>query len=112
MMLSSSQLMVCSALLAAAATWGLARLAPRLGWVDAGDGGRKQQRVPLATVGGAAIGLALAQYRDRLARVYAADLMGAGLGSLGVVLLLFVLFPMPALQLLSAMGVVAALVAV
>ena len=59
-----------------------------------------------------AIGLALAQYRDRLARVYAADLMGAGLGSLGVVLLLFVLFPMPALQLLSAMGVVAALVAV
>ena len=58
-----------------------------------------------------AIGLALAQYRDRLARVYAADLMGAGLGSLGVVLLLFVLFPMPALQLLSATGVVAALVA-
>jgi spermidine synthase len=59
-----------------------------------------------------AIGLALAQYRGRLARVYAADLMGAGLGSLAVVLLLFALFPMPALRLLSAMGSAAALVAV
>ncbi len=43
-------------------TWFLARLAPRLGWVDCADGGRKQQRVPLPLVGGAAlaVGLALA----------------------------------------------------
>jgi UDP-GlcNAc:undecaprenyl-phosphate GlcNAc-1-phosphate transferase len=47
---------------ACAATWCLARLAPRLGWVDQGDGGRKLQREPLPLVGGAAVafGLALA----------------------------------------------------
>jgi UDP-GlcNAc:undecaprenyl-phosphate GlcNAc-1-phosphate transferase len=42
-----------------ALTWLLARLAPRLGWVDAGDGGRKTQREPLPLVGGPAIALGL-----------------------------------------------------
>jgi UDP-GlcNAc:undecaprenyl-phosphate GlcNAc-1-phosphate transferase len=42
------------------ATWLLARLAPRLGWVDCADGGRKQQRVPLPLVGGAALAVGLA----------------------------------------------------
>jgi UDP-GlcNAc:undecaprenyl-phosphate/decaprenyl-phosphate GlcNAc-1-phosphate transferase len=41
-------------------TWFLARLAPRLGWVDRGDGGRKQQREPLPLVGGAALAVGLA----------------------------------------------------
>ncbi len=48
----------CVAALACAATWALARLAPRLGWSDAGDGGRKTQRAPLWPVGGAAVALA------------------------------------------------------
>lgn len=42
------------------ACWLLARAAPRLGWVDAGDGGRKTQPVPLPWVGGMGIGIALA----------------------------------------------------
>jgi UDP-GlcNAc:undecaprenyl-phosphate GlcNAc-1-phosphate transferase len=43
------------AVLAFAATWVLARAAPRLGWSDPGDGARKPQRAPLAPVGGAAL---------------------------------------------------------
>lgn len=39
------------------ATFALARLAPRMAWRDAGDGGRKTQRAPLAPVGGVAIAL-------------------------------------------------------
>jgi len=58
-----------------------------------------------------AIGLALANARDQLPRIYAADLVGAGVGSLAIIVLLFMLFPLSALQWLSAMGIVAALVA-
>jgi len=43
-----------------AATWLLARLAPQVGWIDAGDGARKLQRDPLPLVGGVAIALGLA----------------------------------------------------
>jgi UDP-GlcNAc:undecaprenyl-phosphate/decaprenyl-phosphate GlcNAc-1-phosphate transferase len=39
--------------------WLLARLAPRLGWVDCADGGRKQQREPLPLVGGASLAVGL-----------------------------------------------------
>jgi UDP-N-acetylmuramyl pentapeptide phosphotransferase/UDP-N-acetylglucosamine-1-phosphate transferase len=49
-------------LASAAATWILARLAPRLGWTDAPRGaeaGRKRQLRPVPAVGGAAILLAL-----------------------------------------------------
>ena len=59
-----------------------------------------------------AIGLALINYRDRLSRIYAADLLGAGLGSIGILLLLFVVMPMQALTVLGLLGIGAALVAV
>ena len=59
-----------------------------------------------------AIGLALIHYRDRLSRIYAADLVGAGLGSIGILLLLFVVTPMQTLTVLGLLGLGAALVAV
>jgi len=59
-----------------------------------------------------AIGLALMTFRGHTSRIYAADLFGAGLGSLGIVLLLFQLFPETALKLLCALAVMAIAVAV
>jgi len=59
-----------------------------------------------------AIGLALIYYRSRLPRIYAADLLGAGLGSIGILVLLFVVMPLQALTLLGLLGVGAALLAV
>ena len=58
-----------------------------------------------------AIGLALIYYRDRLSRIYAADLVGAGLGSIGILLLLFAVLPLQALTVLGLLGIGAALVA-
>jgi hypothetical protein len=58
-----------------------------------------------------AIGLALVHYRTRLSRIYAADLLGAGLGSVGILLLLFVLLPLQALTVLGLLGIAAALLA-
>lgn len=58
-----------------------------------------------------AIGLALMRYRAQLTRIYAADLLGAGLGSIGVILLLFVLFPNTVLLVLGALGLVTAALA-
>jgi len=58
-----------------------------------------------------AIGLALANARDHLSRIYAADLIGAGVGSLLIIGLLFVLFPRSVLQWLSVLGIGAAIVA-
>jgi len=58
-----------------------------------------------------AIGLALIKYRTRLSRIYAADLLGAGLGSIGILLLLFVLLPLQALTVLGLLGIGAALLA-
>jgi spermidine synthase len=58
-----------------------------------------------------AIGLALANARENLSRVYAADLIGAGTGSLAIILLLFTVFPLSALQWLSVLGIGAALIA-
>jgi len=57
------------------------------------------------------IALALTRYRKDVPRIYAADLLGAGAGSLGIVLLLFVVFPGTALQIIGALGLLAALVA-
>ncbi len=57
------------------------------------------------------IALALTRYRKAVPRIYAADLLGAGAGSLGIVLLLFVVFPGTALQIIGVLGLVAALVA-
>lgn len=51
-----------------------------------------------------AIGLVLTAYRPVAGRVYAADLAGAGLGSLGVLALLYVVWPEDALRVLAAAG--------
>lgn len=58
-----------------------------------------------------AIGLSLTRFRSQLAGIYAADLLGAGAGSLAIVVLLFAAFPMQALKLLFVAGIVAALIA-
>ncbi len=60
---------------------------------------------------GNAIALALLQWRARAGRVYAADLFGAGLGSLLVLALLYVVPAEVALKLLACVGAAAALVA-
>jgi len=57
------------------------------------------------------IALALTRYGKDVPRLYAADLLGAGAGSLGIVLLLFMVFPGTALQVIGVFGLVAALVA-
>jgi spermidine synthase/MFS family permease len=58
-----------------------------------------------------AIALALAHYRDTIPRLYAADLLGAGAGSLLIILLLTGLFPLPALGAIGVCAMLAALVA-
>jgi spermidine synthase len=58
-----------------------------------------------------AIGLALIHYRARLSRIYAADLLGAGLGSIGILALLFAVPPLQALMVLGLLGICAALLA-
>ena len=61
----------------------------------------------------AATGICLAfmQYGTQVSRVYAVDLLGAGIGSLGVIILLLWVFPQLALVIVGVLGVVAALVA-
>jgi hypothetical protein len=54
------------------------------------------------------IGLSFYHFRDKLGRIYSADLLGAGLGALGVVLLLFLVPPLEALKILSVLGLVSA----
>jgi hypothetical protein len=56
------------------------------------------------------IGLSFYQYKSQVSVIYAADLIGAGAGSLSVILLLFLLFPQKILIVLIVMGVVAALI--
>jgi len=53
------------------------------------------------------IGLALAHYTEQIGRIYAADLIGAGL-SIGIVLLLFGVFPDAALRIIALLGIGAA----
>ncbi|CAN5182577.1 hypothetical protein BH24PSE2_BH24PSE2_09720 [soil metagenome] len=55
-----------------------------------------------------AVGLTLMTAAERTGRAYAADLIGAGIGSLAVVLLLFAVFPETALRVIAAAGAVAA----
>ncbi len=50
------------------------------------------------------VGLAFACFPGRVGRIYRYDLMGAGVGAVGVVALLFVLFPSPSLRLVAALG--------
>ena len=58
-----------------------------------------------------AICLAFMQFGAQVSRVYAVDLLGAGIGSLGVIVLLLWVFPQWALVIVGVLGVIAALVA-
>jgi len=51
-----------------------------------------------------AIALTFSKFNKLITRVYAFDLFGAGVGSLGVILILYVIPPMGALSLVSALG--------
>ena len=59
-----------------------------------------------------AIGLAFMRYRHAISKIYAADLIGAGIGSVVIVGLLYLLFPIDALKVLSVFGLIASLLAV
>ncbi len=54
------------------------------------------------------IGLTLFRFGDRIPRIYRYNLMGSGAGALGIVLVLFVLFPPDALRLVAGLGIAAA----
>lgn len=58
-----------------------------------------------------AIGLALMFFRQDITRLYAADMLGAGVGSIGIVLLLFIVFPENGLRLISVIGIATAALA-
>jgi len=54
-----------------------------------------------------AIGLALTAFRDRAGRTYAADLLGAGLGAVSVLGLLYALWPEDILRIVAGAGLLA-----
>jgi spermidine synthase len=54
------------------------------------------------------VGLAFQHFRADMGRIYAADLLGSGAGALGVILLLFLAFPLNALRLIGGVGLIAA----
>jgi spermidine synthase len=54
------------------------------------------------------VGLAFAVFPDQIGRIYHYDMLGAGIGALGVVAVLFWLFPPGALKLVGLLGLVAA----
>src|SRR5690606_36177591 len=54
------------------------------------------------------IGLTFQRYKTTIGRTYAADLSGAGIGALAVILLLFRVFPLTALALASGVAFAAA----
>ncbi len=58
-----------------------------------------------------AVGLALLCYKTDISRIYAADLLGAGLGTLAILGLLYLFFPAFILELISLAGLLAALIA-
>ncbi|MDO9271150.1 MAG: SAM-dependent methyltransferase [Methylobacter sp.] len=55
------------------------------------------------------VGLSLYRYKNQVASIYATDLLGAGLGSVGVILLLSIVFPEKILTVLMLSGILAAL---
>ena len=57
------------------------------------------------------IGLAFIQYMEQINRIYLSDLLGAGTGALGIILLLFVLRPESSVQVLVGLALLAAVVA-
>lgn len=56
--------------------------------------------------------LAFAKFANQIPRIYAFDLIGAGLGAMGVIAALQLLSPLQTLQLVAVLGLVAGLVAV
>jgi len=56
------------------------------------------------------IGLALMRFKYSLARIYAADLVGAGIGAVGIIAILFLAPPAMALRFISLLGFAAAAV--
>jgi hypothetical protein len=61
--------------------------------------------------GAACIGLALACFEVPVGRIYRADLLGAGAGALGIILLLFAIMPDTALKAIGALALAAAALA-
>src|SRR6266516_1200344 len=57
------------------------------------------------------VGLAFAAFPNHIARVYRYDMLGAGLGALGVIAALFWLFPSQALRVVGGLGFLAAALA-
>jgi hypothetical protein len=57
------------------------------------------------------IGLTFSRFQVRISEIYAADLFGAGLGSMGIIGLLFVLFPSQALLLFGGLALAVGAVA-
>jgi SAM-dependent methyltransferase len=55
--------------------------------------------------------LSFSEYPEQLHRIYSFDLLGAGAGAIGIIVLLFLLVPMEALKLVSALGLLSALTA-
>jgi spermidine synthase len=58
--------------------------------------------------GAMCVGLALACFAEPVGRIYRADLLGAGIGALGILGLLFLVLPGRALELVGALGLLAA----
>ncbi len=57
-----------------------------------------------------AICLAFIRFPELISRIYAVDLFGAGIGSLGIILFLYLAFPLSSLIFISLIGLLAALV--
>src|SRR3989338_2945629 len=62
--------------------------------------------------GGLGIGLIFLHFGKQAARIYACDILGAGLGSLGVIVVLFLVPPQQVLTALTALALLAAAIAV
>ncbi len=57
-----------------------------------------------------AICISFLRFPDLVSRIYAVDLFGAGAGSLVIILLLYIVFPLPALVIISLIGLLATLI--
>jgi spermidine synthase len=58
-----------------------------------------------------AIGLVFMKHRQHISQIYAADMIGAGLGSIAIIVLLFFLLPNEALRLLAVLGILVGVLA-
>lgn len=58
-----------------------------------------------------ALGLSFYHFHTQMGRVYSADLIGAGLGALGILVLLLWVFPLTALKIISTLALLAATLA-